>query len=164
MLERARLIDTANQWAKGTLTTYQSKFRVISDFERSFRLPVLQPTGLRYPPNGPAIRLMWVQERYSLYPAEWSKKSALLAESVKFGTVRGKLWNPWTAPLKVFYPVLVLSWSSCSRRRSLVRRLLQMLSWHTRLPPAFVFATGSVVCARCFLPVTYSLLLMFWPT
>jgi hypothetical protein len=89
MLERALLIVTANQWAKGTLTTYQSKFRVISDFERSFRLPVLQPTGLRYPSNGPAIRLMWVQERYSLYPAEWSKKSSLLAESVKFSTVRG---------------------------------------------------------------------------
>jgi hypothetical protein len=62
-LFRARLVDTANQWSKGTLTTYQSKFCVIRDFEESFSIPVLIPAGLSHPPNNsPSIRLMWVQE------------------------------------------------------------------------------------------------------
>jgi hypothetical protein len=66
MLERARIVDTANQWSKGTLTTYQSKFRIIREFEESFGFSFLLPAGLSHPPNGPSIRLMWVQERYSL--------------------------------------------------------------------------------------------------
>jgi hypothetical protein len=88
MLERARIIDSANHWAVGTLKTYQSKFNVIGDFEKAFGVPVLPPTMAEAPPNGPDIRLMWVQERYSLYPSEWRKKNSPLETTVKFGSVR----------------------------------------------------------------------------
>jgi hypothetical protein len=89
MLERVHLVDTANRWAKGTLKTYQSKYNIITDFVAEFGVSVLPITKLGHPPNGPAIRLMWAQERYSLYPAEWRRKQGLLDETVKFGTIRG---------------------------------------------------------------------------
>jgi hypothetical protein len=95
MLERARIVDTANQWSKGTLTTYQSRFRIIREFEESFVFSVLLPAGLSHPPNGPSIRLMWVQEQYSLYPSEWRKKASALEEAVTFGTVRGLCSAAW---------------------------------------------------------------------
>jgi hypothetical protein len=88
LLERARLIDTANHWARGTMATYQSKFRIISDLEREMQLPVLQVTKLVAPPNGPAIRLMWAQERYSLYPSDWYLRAGARETTVKFGSIR----------------------------------------------------------------------------
>jgi hypothetical protein len=88
MLERARLVDTANKWSAGTLKAYQSKYNVIAEFERDFHIRVLPPTIPPYPPNGPAIHLMWAQERYSLYPSDWYKKRGTREESVKFGTIR----------------------------------------------------------------------------
>jgi hypothetical protein len=89
MLERARLIDTANNWSRNTLKAYQSKYNVILDFERDFEVQVLPQSIPRHPPNGPAIRLMWTQERYSMYPADWRRRQGLLEETIKFGTIRG---------------------------------------------------------------------------
>jgi hypothetical protein len=58
MLERARMIDTANKWAPGTLKSYQSKYNVVAAFERDLQVQVLPVTRPKYPPHGPAIRLM----------------------------------------------------------------------------------------------------------
>jgi hypothetical protein len=89
MLERARLVDTSNKWSTGTLKAYQSKYNVIGAFERNFELSVLPVSRPRHPLDGSAIRLMWAQERYSLFPAEWRKRHSLLEETIKFDTVRG---------------------------------------------------------------------------
>jgi hypothetical protein len=88
MLERARLVDTANKWSSSTLTAYRSKYNVIAEFERDFQVSVLPTTRPAYPPHGPAIRLMWAQERYTLYPTDWRKKHGDHEEAVKFGTIR----------------------------------------------------------------------------
>jgi hypothetical protein len=61
MLERARLVDFTNHWAAGTIKTYQSKYRVLQDFERTFEISLLHPTQLTSPPHGIAIVLMWAQ-------------------------------------------------------------------------------------------------------
>jgi hypothetical protein len=88
MLERAWLVDTSNKWSKNTLKTYKSKFNVLRDFERDLLVRVLPYTPPTHPPNGHAVRLMWAQERYSLYPSDWWKRSGLGEEAIKFGTVR----------------------------------------------------------------------------
>jgi hypothetical protein len=89
MLERARsLVDTSNNWSKNTLKTYKSKFNILRDFERDLHVRVMPHLPPGHPPNGPAIRLMWAQERYSLYPADWSKRKVLGEEAIKFGTIR----------------------------------------------------------------------------
>jgi hypothetical protein len=88
MLERARMIDTCNKWSKGTLKTYKSKFNILRDFERDLQVQVIPSTAPAYPPNGPAIRLMWAQERYSLYPADWWRKHSAGETTIKFGTIR----------------------------------------------------------------------------
>jgi hypothetical protein len=89
MLERARFVDLTNHWARGTLKTYQSKYTVIQEFSTDLAVPMLQPTVLARPPHGEAIKLMWAQERYSLFPSEWRRRDSLLAESIKFGSIRG---------------------------------------------------------------------------
>jgi hypothetical protein len=88
MLERARMVDTSNNWSKNTLKTYKSKFNILKDFERDLEVQALPFTPPAHPPNGPAIRHMWAQERYSLYPADWWKNNGTGEEAVKFGTVR----------------------------------------------------------------------------
>jgi hypothetical protein len=88
MLERAQLIDLTNHWAKGTLKTYQSKFNILDEFLKDLQVPVLTPSNLAYPPNGVAIPLMWAQERYSLYPAEWHRLVSDKLDPVKFGSIR----------------------------------------------------------------------------
>jgi hypothetical protein len=88
MLERARLVDTTNNWSKGALRTYKSKFNVLIDFKRDLKVRVVPYTHPSHPPNGPAIRLVWAQERYSLYPADWWKRNVMGEEAIKFGTVR----------------------------------------------------------------------------
>jgi hypothetical protein len=87
MLERARMIDTTNNWLKGTLRTYKSKFNVLMEFERDLQVRVAPFTPPPHPPNGPAIRLMWAQERYSLYPADWWKRHVIGEDAIKFGTI-----------------------------------------------------------------------------
>jgi hypothetical protein len=88
MLERARLVDTSNKWSRGKLRTYKSKFNVLRDFEKDLRIRVIPYTAPDYPPNGMAIRLMWAQERYSLYPSYWWKKQRTSETAIKFGTIR----------------------------------------------------------------------------
>jgi hypothetical protein len=88
MLERARLVDTSNNWSKNTLKTYKSKFNILRDFEHDLHVRVMPHFPPDHPPNGPAIRLMWAQERYSLYPADWWKRKVLGEEAIKFGTIR----------------------------------------------------------------------------
>jgi hypothetical protein len=50
MLERACLIDTCNNWLRGTLKAYQSKYNVIGSFEYDFGVVVLPKTIPIYPP------------------------------------------------------------------------------------------------------------------
>ena len=98
MLERMRIIDLANHWAAGTTTTYNSKFTVIQEFERDYQVAVLSPTPLAAPPHGPAIRLMWAQERYCMFPSRWKRSSNLPVATVRWGTIRalrsaaGQFW------------------------------------------------------------------------
>jgi hypothetical protein len=88
MLERARLVDTSNNWSKGTLRTYKSKFNVLRDFKRDLHVRVIPFTPPTHASNGPAIHLMWAQERHALYPSDWWKRNRLGAEAIKFGTIR----------------------------------------------------------------------------
>jgi hypothetical protein len=46
MLERMRLINMAHNWVVGTHKSYQSKLRILRDFEKSFQVPILQPKSL----------------------------------------------------------------------------------------------------------------------
>jgi hypothetical protein len=62
---------------------------VIRDFGTDLDIHMLQPNALVIPPHSEAIKLMWAQERYSLFPSEWRQRNSPLAESVKFGSIRG---------------------------------------------------------------------------
>jgi len=89
MLERVRLVDISNKWATSTLTSYQSKFNVFSEFDRVFHTTSLQPTRPVHPPCGPSIPLMWTQEWYMLFPSDWRRKNPLRERNITFGTGRG---------------------------------------------------------------------------
>jgi hypothetical protein len=84
-----RLMDMAHNRAIGTHRAYQSKTRILRDFEESFGIPILQPTLLLHPPCSLSIPLMWAQERYSLYPARWKRSSNSPSSTVAFGSIRG---------------------------------------------------------------------------
>jgi hypothetical protein len=88
MFERVRTLDMLHKWAPGTHRTYHSKIRVFRAFERDLGVPVLPLTPLLRPPNGPSIPLMWAQERYSLYPARWTRNAATVTSSVAWGSIR----------------------------------------------------------------------------
>ncbi len=49
---------------------------------------MLPLTPLLCPPHGPSIPLMWVQERYSLYPARWKRNAAAMPSSVAWCSIR----------------------------------------------------------------------------
>ena len=87
-LERMRILDMAHYWAQGTHRGYQSKIRIIQQFERQFDFRVLRPTQLASPPHGPEIPLMWCQEAYSLRPAASRRQNSTGNKTVSFGTVR----------------------------------------------------------------------------
>jgi hypothetical protein len=89
LLERMRVIDMAHNWALGTHKSYQSKNRILRDFEVSFRLPLLRPTLLKHQPNSLSIPLMWAQERHSLHPARWKRYSNSPSSAVVLGSIRG---------------------------------------------------------------------------
>jgi hypothetical protein len=61
-----RLIDMAHNWSLGTHGTYQTKLRIIRNFEQRYGVHVLRSTPLRRPPSGLDISLMWCQEAYGL--------------------------------------------------------------------------------------------------
>jgi hypothetical protein len=88
MLERARFIDLTNHWAKGTLKTYGSKFNVLIGFSQELEVPVCVPRPLDRPPFGKAIKIMWAQERYSLFPTDWHRRNARRETTVSYGSVR----------------------------------------------------------------------------
>jgi hypothetical protein len=87
MIERARFVDLTSHWAPGTLKTYQSKYTVLREFGTDLAVPMLQSTILAQPPHGEAIKLMWAQERYSLFPSEWRGRNSPLEDSIKFGLI-----------------------------------------------------------------------------
>lgn len=66
MLERMRLVDQANAWARGTHQSYQGKLRRIRRFERRYEVRCLEPTALLRPPRSASIPLMWCQQQYTL--------------------------------------------------------------------------------------------------
>ena len=86
-LERMRLLDVMNSWSKGTHQQYQSKMRVIRNFERHHDVPILQVTPVSRPPNGPAITLGWCQEQYALRRSTRSHKPGTDV-TVAFGSTR----------------------------------------------------------------------------
>ena len=83
--ERMRMIDTLNCWAVGTHNAYQSKIRVIRQFERAFQVPILIDTVVDRPPTSNAIALMWVQQHYAIKPPARETRN----ESISFQTARG---------------------------------------------------------------------------
>ena len=87
-LERMRLVDTANSWARGTLTQYQTKLRQITRFEEAFDLKVLKSSHLHCPPKGPEIPLLWSQEWYSSQGGGRQVGEGGEKTSLAFGTIR----------------------------------------------------------------------------
>jgi hypothetical protein len=88
MLERATIVDIYNHWSHGTLKAYKSKLNVIEDFEHDFDLLVLPRPSMQCPPHSDSRPLMWAQERYSLYPAQWHRSATAPEATVKWGTIR----------------------------------------------------------------------------
>ncbi len=88
MLERMRILDTIHHWADGTHRAYQGKLRILRSFEQDFGLSILIPSQTPYPPNGPALELMWAQLRYSLQPSKWKRNPNTPLDTVKSGSIR----------------------------------------------------------------------------
>jgi hypothetical protein len=86
-LERMRLIDMAHHWSLGTHSTYQTKLRIIRNFEQRYGVHVLRSTPLKVPPSGPDIPLMWCQEAYGLRKSP-SKRHAGADLNLAFSTIR----------------------------------------------------------------------------
>jgi hypothetical protein len=84
---------------------YKSKFNVLKQFEKDL-CPVFDHFRPDYPPRGPAIRLMWAQIRYSLYPSDWRQRHGQRDKTISFGTNRAMrsaashywLWDLLHAP------------------------------------------------------------------
>jgi hypothetical protein len=114
MLERMRIIDMAQNWAQGTITTYRSKIKMIRQFETAYGCPILQTPTLSRPPANEAIPLMWVQQHYSLQTKKWSRSTKDIAPEenrVSFNTIRGlrsaaSLYGTWHSMLA--YPGKVI--------------------------------------------------------
>ena len=81
-LERMRLIDMANAWARKTHQAYQTKMSFIRDFERHYQFQCLPTVQLARPPHNADIPLMWMQEGYSL------RRGRSGTNNVMFGTLR----------------------------------------------------------------------------
>ena len=66
MLERMRMIDTLNLWAKNTVKKYGTSLRYLQRFGNHFGVRPLQPSALVAPPCSPAVSLQWALLYYSL--------------------------------------------------------------------------------------------------
>ena len=107
MSERMQIVDLANNWAQGTITTYRSKIKMIRRFETTYECSLLQKLTLTRRPSNEAIPLMWAQQHYSLQPRVWSRSTAIIAadeDSVSFNTIRGmrsalSLYGTWHSML-----------------------------------------------------------------
>ena len=67
LLERMRMIDIANRWAKNTFARYTYAIRRIRKFEKRFGVTILRPTKLLAPPVTAAIPLQWAHQDYTLH-------------------------------------------------------------------------------------------------
>jgi hypothetical protein len=66
MLERMRMVDSLNSWAKKTLRSYGPYLRYLRRFGGHFGVHPLQPSSLKTPPCSPAVSLQWAELYYSL--------------------------------------------------------------------------------------------------
>ena len=66
MLERMRMIDNLNFWAKSTVKKYGTSLRYLQRFGDHFGVQPLQPSTLIAPPCSPAVSLQWALLYYSL--------------------------------------------------------------------------------------------------
>jgi hypothetical protein len=91
MLERVRMVDISNRWAASTLSKgYQSKYYVCLEFDRTFYTTSLLATRPSHTPCSPYSNpLMWTQEWYMLFPADWRQENPLRKRNSTFGTGRG---------------------------------------------------------------------------
>jgi hypothetical protein len=108
LLERMRILDTAHNWAPGTINQYRGKLTVIRKFEQTFHCQVLRQPRLTRPPAAGSIPLMWAQQHYSLQTRKWTRSTAEVVQDgdrVCFNTVRGirsaaSLYNTWMSMLE----------------------------------------------------------------
>ena len=85
MLERMRMIDNLNFWAKTTVKKYGSSLRYLHRFGHQFGVHPLQPSPLQAPPRSPAVSLQWALLYYSLRTTK-GKDGEL--HRIGFGTTR----------------------------------------------------------------------------
>ena len=84
LLERVRMIDCANSWARNTLTVYGTAIRWLQQFELHYTAPILSTPQITCPPVTNAIPLAWAELLYSLRTTR-SRSGEILP--VKYGTV-----------------------------------------------------------------------------
>ena len=84
MLERVRIIDCANAWARNTLTAYGAAIRWLQRFELHYSAPILRSPSILTPPISPSIPLAWAELSYSLRMVKSRSGERL---PVKYGTV-----------------------------------------------------------------------------
>lgn len=69
-LERMRILDFANSWARSTYASYNSKLRFLRTFESLYPgLQLLSSPALIRPPREACIALAWAEEAFSLRPS-----------------------------------------------------------------------------------------------
>ena len=90
ILERARLIDTTHHWAASTHKQYQSKLRMVRQFEGDFGVSILRPTPLTKPPSSPDVPALWLQQQFSIRPGGF-RAGEENQSAVGWITVRGLL-------------------------------------------------------------------------
>jgi hypothetical protein len=86
-LERVRLLDTAHNWAPGTLSGYQTNLRTIRKFEGNHPgLHILTAHRLLEPPHSPDIPTMWMELHASVQ--QLAPRGRLKARTPAHVTVR----------------------------------------------------------------------------
>jgi hypothetical protein len=88
MLEKTTIGDGYNHLSHGTMKAFKSKLNLMNNFKSDFKIPVIQRPHIDCPPASESRPLMWLQERYDLYPARWKRSPGLPEKTVKWGTVR----------------------------------------------------------------------------
>ena len=117
MLERARMIDVANNLAASTWRGYQSSFRRFLDFQsRHPGITILRTTPLDHPSDSPAIPAAWSQQAHVLEKPRGHHPNS--TEQVSFDTARkarSALTAWFRADLAVAYPEQVTKMDSSNR-------------------------------------------------
>jgi hypothetical protein len=81
------ILESDDGPAVGTHSTYQTKLRIICNFEQRYGVDVLRSTPLDCPPSGPDIPLTWCQEAYGLRKSP-SKRHTGSDLNLAFSTIR----------------------------------------------------------------------------